>query len=190
MVAPAIAIATKSACESLRLPPAATVASSLSRSRASMTISRAVPSARVHCRVVDQDGVAGADQRRHFRSRSRLSRSRTSSSTCASVRSSTFLLVLFPAPLRANFRRSSSKDLQFSVRENDGADVAAFHHDAATSAGTLLLRNEHGTHGRDSSKPGSSLSYFRRTNLLGDFLAVEKYAILDSVFFLLWSWAT
>ncbi len=59
----------------------AAVASSLSRSRASMTMRRAVSAASIA--VLSTSGET-------LRSRSRLSRSRTSSSTCASVISSPF----------------------------------------------------------------------------------------------------
>ena len=54
--------------------------------------------------------------------------------------------MLFPAPLRAHFRRSFEKNFEFGVGKDDGADVAAFHHHAAACAGALLLGDQNVAH--------------------------------------------
>src|SRR5213078_758768 len=89
------------------------------------------------------------------------------------------LLVLFlmflPAALRAHFRRCVQKDLQLCVGKNDRADIAPFHHHAATGSGTLLLGNEYTSHARDGCQPRSCLRYLGSANSMRHFPPIEEH---------------
>ena len=99
-----------------------------------------------------------------------------------------FFPVLFPTALGADFRRGVQEHLQLGLGEDDGADIPAFHHDAAARAGALLFCDENGAHARNRGKPRCGLRHLRRADCLRHFAPIEKYAVLHSRGSLLGRW--
>src|SRR5882757_462162 len=143
---------------------------------------------RIHRSVVDEDGIGGAHQRRHFAFAVALVALANFFKHLRERQILTLFLVLFPAPLRANFGRRLKKYFQLRVRENHSTNVAPFHHDAAACTRALLLRNKHSAHWSDGGQAGGRLRYLGRANFFGDFPAIEENAIFYAGFFLLRSW--
>src|SRR6267154_1898401 len=143
---------------------------------------------RIHRSVVDKDGVGGAHQRRHFAFAVAFVAFANFFEHLCERQILALFLVLFPAPLRANFRRRLKKYFQLGIRKNNSANVAPFHHNAAASPGALLLRNKHGAHRRDSGQTRGRLRNLWRANLLCDFCAIQEDAIFYSDVFLLRGW--
>src|SRR5882757_1859317 len=145
---------------------------------------------RVHCGVVDEDGIGGAHQRRHFAFAVALVAFADFVKHLRERQILALFLVLFPAPLRANFWRRLKKYFQLSVRENHSTNVAPFHHHAAACTRALLLCDKDSAHRSDGGEARGRLRYLRRANFFRDFPAIEKNAIFYAGFFLLGSWRT
>src|ERR1700736_2305820 len=96
-----------------------------------------------HGGIIHQHRIRGANQWRHF------------SLAIAPIPFANFLyhflqrnfialfLMFFPTPLRTDFRGSIEENLQLRGGKNHGANVAAFHDDAAPGARSLLFSDQH-----------------------------------------------
>src|SRR5712675_1932638 len=143
---------------------------------------------RIHRSVVDEDGIGGAHQRRNFAFAVAFVAFANFFEHLCEGQILAFFLVLFPAALRANFRRRLKKYFQLRVRENHSTNVAPFHHHAAACTRALLLCDKDSAHRSDSSQARGRLRYLWRANFFGDFPAIEENAIFYAGLFLLRSW--
>src|SRR5713226_8655884 len=143
---------------------------------------------RIHRSIVDEDGVGGAHQRRNFTLAITLVALADFFKNLRRRHRLAFFLMLFPAALGTNFGRGFKKDFSLGAGKDNGANIAAFHHDAASSAGALLLSDEHGAHTGDGGQARSRLRHLGRADFLRNFGAVEEDAIFYAGFFLLGSW--
>src|SRR5271169_2914286 len=82
--------------------------------------------------------------------------------------------MLAPAAFSANFGRGSEKNFQTSIRKDDAADVAAFHHNAALFARAALLGDEHLPDAGDYRDFRGRLRDFGGPDGGGHVLAIEK----------------
>src|SRR5712672_245350 len=143
---------------------------------------------RIHRSVVDEDGIGGANQRRHFAFAVALVAFANFFEHLCEGQILAFFLVLFPAPLRANFRRRLKKYFQLGIRKNNSTNVAPFHHHAAACSRALLLRDKHRADRSDGGQTRGRLRYLWRANFFRGFPAIKKNAIFYASFFLLRSW--
>src|SRR5882724_3897385 len=93
--------------------------------------------------------------------------------------------MFFPTAPGAHLRRCFEEDLQLGVRKYDGANIAAFHHNSAARAATLLLGYEYLAHTGNSGKARRCLRHLCGADFVCDLFAVEEDAILQSGGFLL-----
>jgi hypothetical protein len=96
----------------------------------------------VHGGVVDDDGVGGANERRDFALAVAFVALAHLFENLEHREVVTLFLMLFPAALGTNFRRRFEENFELGVREYNGADVTAFHHDSAARTGALLFGDE------------------------------------------------
>src|SRR5208282_729093 len=85
---------------------------------------------------------------------------------------------LLVAALAAHFGRGVQKDFDFGVREDDGADVTAFHDHTTTRADLLLQANHPDSHRWEDADARCSFSDQRVANEPGNVLAIEQDKIL------------
>lgn len=130
-----------------------------------------------HCGAIDEDGVFGLNERGSGAFAVAAITLMDFVESAGEIDCVTFLLMLTPAALGADFGRRSEKNLQLGVGKDYCADVASLHNDAARFASTALFCDEDVANAGIHGDFRGGLRNFGGANCGGDVFAVEEHSL-------------